>query len=143
MSTSQNCVFTATPAKDIEFEHPPGATLARFVGRELNTSGWSTSDIENWRDCGWSVGCGRAEKKLEIVLAPLPNDDRWMLQVAPKSVAGIVARLVGRTSSATQADVLSLAAEVDRILKKSGLAREILWCWDGFPKAGTGTFQPE
>lgn len=143
MSTSQNCAFSARPEKDAEFEHPAGAMLARLVGRELKAAGWATSAIENWRDCGWSVDCEREEKKLEVVVAALPDDGRWMLQIAPRSVAGFVGRLFGRTSSATQTDVLALAKEVDRVLKKSGQTGYTLWCRDGFPKSGIATNQPE
>ena len=143
MSTSQNCAFTAKPDEDPEFDHPAGATLARLLKRELELAGWATSDIENWRDCGWSVVCDRGGKKLEVVVAALPDDGRWMLQVAPVFVARFIGRLFGRVSSATQTDVLSLAKEVDRVLKDSGHAGDALWCWDGFPKSGSATSQPE
>lgn len=143
MSTSQNCVFTARHAKDAEFEHPAGAMLARLLERELKAAGWATSDIENWRDCGWSVDCEREEKRLTVVVSALPDDSRWMLQVAPRSVAGFVGRLFGRTSSAAQSNVLRLAREVDRILKKSGQTDDTLWCWDDFPKPGTATSEPQ
>ena len=142
MNVSQNCIFTAEPEKDAEFDNPKGATLARLLYRELKLTGWDASEIENWRDCGWSTTCERDGKKLEIVLAALPDNSRWMLQIAPLSVAGSVGRLFGRVSSATQADVLLLAKEADRVLKEQGGISYALWCWDSFPKASTATAQP-
>jgi len=111
--------------------------------RELKKAGWVTSEIDNWRDCGWAVDCEQKERKLEVIVAALPDEGRWMLQIAPQSIVGTLGRLFGRRSSATQDDVLVLAKDVDRLLMRSGQTSDALWCRDGFPKAGTATAQPE
>ena len=90
MPISQNLMFSATVAKDAEFDHPPGALLVRKLSEQLKASEWNVDEMDNWRDCGWSVSCRANLSELEIVLSQI-RDGEWMLQVAPRKVPGILA----------------------------------------------------
>src|SRR5207302_6463008 len=115
MPISQNLRFTATVPKDREFEHPAGALLMRRLSAELVAAGWSTGDMDNWRDCGWSVVCRRASSEFEVV-ASWVDRGYWMLQVSPRRVPGLFGRLLGSKPSATPTDVHELALAIHRAL---------------------------
>ena len=104
MPISQNLRFMATVQKDTGFEHPPGAALMRSLASELAAVGWSADKPENWRDCGWSIGCRRGASELEVVVVQI-KDGEWLLQVSPKITAGLIGRLFGSKPSASPGDV--------------------------------------
>src|SRR5437867_7829879 len=85
MPISQNLRFTATVPNDPEFDHPPGAALMRRLSTELARAGWSAEEMDNWRDCGWSVACRRASSELEVALSWVQRG-YWMLQISPRRV---------------------------------------------------------
>ena len=141
MPISQNLRFTATVPNDTEFEHPPGAILMRRLSHELLVAGWRTGEMDNWRDCGWSVMCGHTAFELEVVLSQLPNG-RWILQVSPSKVPGLISRLFGGRQSATIEQVHELAAAVHRSLSNADLLGDRRWRWDGFPDDNNLTPEP-
>jgi hypothetical protein len=141
MPISQNLRFTATVQKDAEFEHPPGAALMRSLASELSKVGWSTDEMDNWRDSGWSVGCRRAASELEVVVAQI-EDGEWMLQVSPQSRPGLVGRIFGGKASATPTEVHELALAVHRALSTLQYLGSPQWRWDGFPDEKHSTSEP-
>ena len=36
----------------------------RRLSAQLSTAGWHTDEMENWRDCGWSISCTRGSSQL-------------------------------------------------------------------------------
>src|SRR5262245_6287162 len=115
MPISQNLRFKATVPKDAEFDHPAGAALMRRVSAELAAAGWSTDGMDNWRDCGWSVGCRRGASELEVVVSQI-QDGQWMLQISPQRRPGLIGSLFGGKPSASSDDVHKLALAVHRSL---------------------------
>lgn len=143
MFVSQNLRFTATIPEDEEFAHPAGATLIRLLFTELTANGWGADELENWRDCGWSLACRRNANELEVVVSALSGDgDSWMLQVAPLRAPGLFGRLSGAKRSAEASEVLALAQAVHRVLADSGNLANPQWCRDGFPEDGQSTPEP-
>jgi len=142
MPTSQNLRFTATVPKDAEFDHPAGASLMRRLSSELAAAGWSTDEMDNWRDCGWSVGCRRGASALEVVVSQI-EDGRWMLQVSPRRVPGLISGLFGSKPSATVSDVHELALAVHRSLSTLQYLGSPQWRWDGFPNEKHSTPEPQ
>jgi hypothetical protein len=63
----------------------------RQLSADLTAAGYQCSEIDNWRDCGWSVVCRRASTEIEVVVAEIPID-AWMLQVRPYYRPGPVGR---------------------------------------------------
>ena len=141
MPLSQNLLFEATSPKDTEFEHPPGAALIRRLSATLASAGWETAEIDNWRDCGWSVICRRQTSELEVVLSQVP-EGRWMLQVAPMRVPGLISRWFGGSQSATTEQVYELACSVHRALSDAQFLGNPRWQWDGFPDDNHSTPEP-
>jgi len=142
MPTSQNLGFAARVPADAEFDHPAGATLVRHLSRALPAAGWSTQEMENWRDCGWSLVCYRALSELEVVVSQIEAGE-WMLQVNPRRVPGFISRLFGSKPSATPKDVHELALAVHGTLSKAQLLGRPRWRWDGFPDETNSTPKPE
>jgi hypothetical protein len=142
MPTSQNLRFIATVPKDVEFEHPPGAFLMRHLSRELVAAGWSTDEMDNWRDCGWSIACRKDSADLEVVLSWVDRG-YWMLQVSPRQVPGLIARSLGAKRSAAPADVHGLALAVHRALSTLQYLGSPQWRWDGFPDEKHSTPEPQ
>src|SRR5690242_11344810 len=103
MATSQNVSFRADVKPDPEFEHPDGAALTRLLAVELRNVGWVASNLENWRDSGWSIIASCKDAYLIIVLGRWKENDNWLLQIAPKDAPGFVSRLVGEKPSASSA----------------------------------------
>ena len=141
MPTSQNVTFTGSAPADTQFDHPPGAAIARLLEDALKARGWRIEGFDNWRDCGWSLDCASGDAKLLIAVAEatLPQ---WMLQIGPLEMPGPIGRLFGKRQSAMPADVLRLAQAVDEILKGDGRYSEFHWCWDGFPESGPSSPEP-
>jgi len=141
MPLSQNLHFDAAPPKDAEYDHPPGAAIMRRLGSELVTSGWNTEEMDNWRDCGWSVVCRRESSQCEVVLSQ-GSDADWLLQVAPYKVAGLIGRWFGSKPSATSEQVYELALTVHRLLSETHWLGNPRWRWDGFPDDKHSTPEP-
>src|SRR5438128_5429929 len=125
MPVTQNLRFTATVQKDAEFDHPPGAGLMRGLASALAAEGWSNDEMDNWRDCGWSVGCRRGSSELEIVVSQI-QDGQWILQVSPRRRPGLIGSLFGSRPSATA------TANLGRPQSR----------WDGFPDEKHSTSEP-
>jgi len=142
MPTSQNLRFAATVPKDDEFDHPTGAALMRRLSAELAVAGWRTEEMDNWRDCGWSVACRRGTSELNVVISEIPNGE-WMLQISPCHVPGFMSGLFGRKPSATAADVHDLAITVHRTLSAAQLLANPRWRWDGFPDEKHSSPEPK
>lgn len=109
MPISQNLLFVASVPKDTEFDHPPGAALVRRLASGLTAAGWSTYEMGNWRDCGWSVACRRGSSELEVVVSQI-QDAQWMLQVGPKRSPGLIGSLFGGKPLSTPGDAKTLVA---------------------------------
>lgn len=141
MPISQNLRFTATVPEDAEFDHPAGATLMRRLSAELSVAGWRTDEMDNWRDCGWSVVCLRGSSALEVVVSWVERG-YWMLQVRPRRVPGIVSGLFGSKPSASAADVHELALAIHHSLSTLQYLGSPKWRWDGFPDEKQSTSEP-
>jgi hypothetical protein len=141
MPISQNLRFAATVREDTEFDHPPGAALMRRLAAELTLAGWITDEMDNWRDCGWSVVCRRGSSDLEVVVSQI-QDGEWMLQVSPHRVPGLISGLFGSRPSATVTDVHELAVAVHRTLITAQYLGSPRWRWDRFPDDAHSTPEP-
>jgi len=142
MPTSQNLRFAATVPKDAEFDHPAGAALMRRLSSELAAAGWSTDEMDNWRECGWSVLCRRGSSALEVVVSQI-QDGQWMLQVSPQRSPGLIGSLFGGKPSASPGDVHELAVAVHRALSTLQYLGNPQWRWDGFPDEKHSTSEHE
>lgn len=140
---SQNARFEVRSPTDPEFPHPPGAGLARLLFEELPNVGWITSDLENWRDCGWSFIVSSSQATLLIALSRWKKDDQWMLQIVPKKSAGLLNRLFGFKPSAGRSDISRLASVVHEILRSRANYRHALWRWNGYPAEGVSNDEPQ
>jgi hypothetical protein len=137
VAISQNLTFTGASPADVE-DHPPGAGVARFLMEAIRrSSGWSSDDLDSWRDVGWSLVCRRASSELQIALTAF-GDEAWMLQVAPLRWPGLVGRALGRQPSATPEDCLALALLVHETLAQGGRFGDFRWQWDGPPTSKSG-----
>jgi len=141
MPISQNLRFAATVQKEAECEHSPSAALMRGLASELSKAGWSTDEMDIWRDSGWSVGCRRAATELEVVVAQI-EDGQWMLQISPQSRPGLIGRMFGGKVSATPTDVHELALAVHGALSALRYLGSPHWRWDGFPVEKHSTPEP-
>ncbi|RBP40534.1 hypothetical protein DES53_108241 [Roseimicrobium gellanilyticum] len=142
MPQSQNLRFIATSSEDLEFEHPPGASLMRGLIARLEAAGWRPGDMENWRDAGWFAECNRGEACLEVTLASIEEPSLWMLQISPTHRPGLIGRLFGGKPSAAPADIYELALAVHHALSTLGCLDDPRWRWDGFPDVDNSTAVP-
>lgn len=101
-----------------------------------------TDEMDNWRDCGWSVGCRRASSELEVVVSQI-QDGQWMLQVSPRRTPGLIGSLFGGKPSASPRDVHELAVAVHWALSTLGYLGSPHWRWDGFPDEKHSTSEPQ
>ncbi len=141
MALSQNARFSVDIISDQTIEHPLGGSIARMLMAGLATRGWEVSDVDNWRDSGWSFTCGRRTLNLQVVLAGTVDSSEWLVQIVPTFVPGVLGRLFGRRASASTALIFAVAQDVHSILLEEG-GRDFKWCWDGYPEEETSTPQP-
>ena len=142
MPLSLNVRFTATVPMDAEFEHPPGAALMRRLSSELAKAGWKADEMDNWRDCGWALVCGRDSAELEVAVIWV-NRGYWVLQIKPRRRPGRIGRLFGREPSATPASVYALGLDVHCRLSSVGYLHHPHWRWDAFPDDEHSTPEPQ
>jgi hypothetical protein len=142
MAISQNGRFSGEATPDAEFDHPPGASIARLLRDSLAKRGWEVSDIDNWRDGGWSITCCRLPSKLELVIVKMAAGEEWFLQIAPTYVPGLVGWLLKKQASAPPDAVQALAQDAFSVLSENGRFGDFMWCWDRPPEAGNSTPEP-
>jgi hypothetical protein len=142
VAISQNARFVGEAAPDAEFEHPPGASIARLLQDALAKRGWQVSDIDIWRDSGWSITCSRPASKLELVIAQMAVGEEWLLQIAPSYVPGLFGWLFGKPASALPDDIQAVAKDAFTALSDCGRFGRFTWCWDGFPDETNSTPGP-
>ncbi|GEM_PF-2005289 len=140
MPISQNVVFSGRAKPDNEFDHPAGASIARNLKSQLRKEGWITGEIDNWRDCGWSIECIRDDARLQIAFCQM-EEGKWMMQISPVFVPGLIGRIFGSAASAQPKDTTLLAKSVHKILEPDGFAN-FNWIWDGFPGNPKSTSEP-
>jgi hypothetical protein len=141
MPRSQNVVFEGNAIVDAEFAHPPGLTIVRVLATGLRDIGWSASDFENWRDCGWSLECVHGQTTLLVALAQIKRQ-QWMLQISPLQVPGLLGGLFGGKPSATYHDVFALARDIHNLLGQSKTFTQMRWQWDSYPDEESSTTEP-
>ena len=141
MAISQNVLFEGAPPIDAEFEHPPGCSIARVHHEALTASSWVSSPFDNWPDCGWFIQCTQGDASLLISFVQV-DDGKWMLQVAPTLVPGLIGRFLKKQPSATPDQCFALATEVHDILSSSELFSGFQWCWGGYPDDTSSTGEP-
>lgn len=140
MTFSQNLQFDGQVPQEQEFE-PAGEPVARLLQSAIRDSGWEVDELDNWRDCGWSVDCRRADAQLQVAITEIAPSE-WMLQVAPLHVPGLFGRLRGRQPSASRGDALDLARLIHAALVADERFSRFRWLWDGFPDDGESTPGP-
>ena len=142
MVLSQNARFSGEAAPDAEFDHPPGASIARLLQVALAKRGWEVFDINNWRDGGWSITCHLTSSRLELVIAKMAVGEEWFLQITPTYAPGLVGWLLKKQASASPDAIQALAQDAFLVLSATGRFQEFMWCWDGPPEPGSSTPQP-
>ncbi len=126
---SQNATFYgAEPESD--GEHLRGVSISRLLAAGLSPQGWTIDGADCWRGSGFVLMIHRATTNLQIITTPYPDeDDRWILQIAPSFVPGVLGRIFGRTCSCTPDDLHEIATESKLLLADAGFY-DFLWCWD-------------
>jgi hypothetical protein len=125
---SLNATFSGDSVGDNEY--PKGAQILRLLSTGLENKGWDSSHLENWRDCGWSLSCVKAENKVEIVLAEM--DAAWMMQIGPKLNPGLLGKFLKKRPSATSASCFEIGTIAHQEFQEKGFF-DFKWKWDGRP----------
>lgn len=133
MTLSQNVRFVGNAPIDTDYDHPPGAGLARNLLDALQQRGIAASDFDNWRDVGWVINVNDNEHGIEIGFAST-GDSEWLLQIAPRQSPGVLSRLMG-TAPDRSDDLLSVARIVAEVLPAMGFSH-FRWRADGPPRDG-------
>jgi hypothetical protein len=141
MTASQNVLFVGESPPDTEYDHPPGVGIARLIERSLGDKGYNPEPIDNWRDCGWSIGFSTSEGEFEISLASTAETNLWGLQIACTNEPGMIARLFGKSAVDHSDDIYRVAATVHETLQ-SGSYTHQRWRLDGYPDDGESTPEP-
>jgi hypothetical protein len=140
MDTVPNAAFDASFPVDAEFDHPPGCYLARRLQSELPRVASCAGDFDNWRDCGWALGCEVDGRRFEVYfsgLAPGANPTLWMIGVAPVGQPGALKRLFGARPTPYLDQCRTLTREVHRILERDPHVSNLRWALNADPLEST------
>jgi hypothetical protein len=131
---SQHASFKGAPLGDTPLDAPLGQETARQLAAGLGEAGWTTSDVDLWRDTGWSFTCVRGTEQLELGLAATLRDE-WVAQIAPSFMPGWFGRVFrGKKPSASAQAMHALALDAHNALTAMGFS-ELRWSWDRPPAA--------
>lgn len=142
MPISQNLKFTGEAPIDTEFDYPFGASIMRKLESELLLDAWELSSFDNWRDCGWFVLCQKGDAKMEVVLGAV-EDFEWLLQISPSYKPGFIGRLLKKSNSASEQDILGLSIAIHKIISSERFYDKLMWCWDDYPEEGSSSLTPQ
>ena len=131
MVGSQNVLFQLAINED-KFAHPPGEPIAQQLGQALKNRGIAVSEIDNWRDSGWSIDFVHGDAPYQIAVATVGEDNLWMAQIAPTNRPGVIARLFGAKVVDRSRELFDLASAVHAALIAIG-GTNLRWKIDGFP----------
>lgn len=128
---SQNVLFLGDSPGDDPYE-PPGAGLTNQIAEALRQDGYAVGEIDNWRDCGWSIDLQVGQAALQIALGSTLRPREWILQVACINQPGLLRRLFGAKRFDCSQELVDVASAVHRALIAAGCS-ELRWRIDGFP----------
>jgi hypothetical protein len=137
MVGSQNVLFRLAITED-KFAHPPGEPIAQKLAELLKPRGVSTSEIDNWRDSGWSIEVIYDGASYQIALAEAGDHSLWMAQITPLNQPGTIARLFGAKAIDRSPELFDLASIVHAALTEIG-GTNVRWKIDGFPDDTSNT----
>ena len=129
MAKTPTVSFRAEFPVDAEFDHPPGATLARELQAKLSRELAEVREFDNWRDCGWSIDGLVESTPVQVFFTQVnipTGAPLWLLGCTSGRHVSILARLLGRAPDDSAA-VLQLARAVDQILKSEARVSEVKW----------------
>ena len=141
MSYSQNLTFVGDEPGEPDPHAPRGERIAEFLHAAVRDAGRTVDEVDNWRDAGWSFVCTHDGAKIEVAVSSV-EDSTWLLQLAPASAPGALARLMGKSASAEREHLFELAQLVHRALEGEARYSRLRWLWDGFPDDGNATLEP-
>jgi hypothetical protein len=142
MANSLNVRFSGDAVPDAEFDRPQGIAIAGLMRACLADRGWEASEIEDWRDGGWTFSCAQGQSRLDVILVKTALEREWFVCIVPTRSHLLLGWLFGLKASASPEAVLALSVDVQSILAKRGRFSEFKWCWDGFPEDDTATPEP-
>lgn len=142
MFRSQNATFYGQEPDSAD-DHLRGHTIASCLTADFERHGWDVGDTDVWRDSGHVFSMERDGVELEIIVAPFRAEpDRWILQISPQRLPGMIRRfLFGATPSASPDDVFQCAVSCQRALTDHGFDR-FWWCWDDLADSAHCESQP-
>lgn len=144
MSNVPHVSFRGTLPSDAEFEHPPGAFLARTLESRFRSLPGSVQPFDNWRDCGWFVVLQLNQKSFEVYFALFqPAHNEWLLAIAPLGQPGFLKRLFGQKPFECAAELKSIAKEIHSLLVATHGISDIRWFFGGPPGKVPSTESPE
>ena len=144
MTVVPHAQFKGALAVDAEFEHPPGATLARALEWALRARFVSVQPFNNWRDCGWAVNVHVNQKAFEVYFAKFtPEAPEWLLAAAPLGSPGFIGRLLGRKPIECMSELRAITSEVHKLLLATQGLSEVRWFLGGPPEAVPKVARPE
>lgn len=116
---------------DAEYEHPPGAFLARRLERSLSDMPADVGTFDNWRDCGWIIHLVIDGTRLAVSFSPFLGSADWLLAVAPDR--GMLQQLLQRRLTAAHVAATRMTAlRVHKCLASTQGISVIRW-WLGTP----------
>ena len=128
---SQNVTFILSRRR-YERDHPRGERLARRLAEKLAGRGLEPSEVDIWRDGGWTFECAVGGHALEVVLVQ-NREQVWLLGIWPLKSPNFLIQVFSRRIHPAAPDCARLAQFLDEALRELGAA-ELRWRWDGHPE---------
>ena len=135
MTAVPHSAFVASFPMDAEFDHPPGAALARALESGLRERSFNVSQFDNWRDCGWVLNIAVDGKPFELYFTAYGNasEPSWLLAAAPLNQPGALARLFGRKAPDVIPELRALSVAVHELLSAHPSVSDLRWFLGGPP----------
>lgn len=136
MDPAPTAAFDASFPIDDENWHPPGCYLARILRNRLARVASSVQEFENWRDCGWSLGCEINGQRFEVFFSAInayPNPTQWMIGISPIGHPGALRRLFGAKALPYIRECRQLTQEIQRLLESDPSVSNIRWAMNSYP----------
>ena len=132
-NATQNVAFVGRDPDDKGVDHPVGYGIAHLLHDAVNQPNLIVSEIENWRDIGWSFRVGNVnQNQIEIGLTGTFGENLWLARICSRKRPTLYGWIFGNQSPDQASEIYDNSIAIDGVLRSNDFT-DICWRLNGQP----------